>query len=145
MPIGKYPRRDSLETAPKRFYSKIRKTKRCWLWIGCKDRLGYGRMGLYGRSQPAYRVSYLIHKGNIPEGKVIMHACDNPSCVNPKHLDLGTQRENISHAYDMNPYPRKPQCPKGHLYKGIINSRGHQVCRVCAYSAQKRWLKGETK
>jgi len=54
--------------------------------------------GSKGKGVLAHRLSYQIHKGEIPEGMVVMHSCDNPSCVNPDHLSIGTQSQNIKEA-----------------------------------------------
>jgi hypothetical protein len=67
----------------------------CWLWSACGTKAGYGLFGYEGKLQLAHRVSYKLHKGFIPEGMVVRHTCDTPSCVNPDHLELGTQGENI--------------------------------------------------
>ncbi|MGO4763838.1 HNH endonuclease signature motif containing protein [Cupriavidus campinensis] len=67
----------------------------CWEWVGSKDRKGYGRMWVRGRGNtPAHRASYEIHKGPIPDGFCVLHACDNPQCVNPDHLSLGSLADN---------------------------------------------------
>lgn len=67
----------------------------CWIWTGALDRKGYGAIFYKGRSQGAHRVSYQEYIGDIPHGLVIRHQCDNPSCVNPNHLSIGTQKDNV--------------------------------------------------
>ena len=65
----------------------------CWLWMGTTNSKGYGRISVDGKTEGAHRVSLML-KGQDPTGKVVMHACDVPSCVNPKHLRIGTHKEN---------------------------------------------------
>lgn len=67
----------------------------CWVWIGSRNAHGYGLMSRKSKTHRAHRVSYEAYKGVIPETLVVRHMCDNPSCINPDHLIVGTQRENV--------------------------------------------------
>ena len=66
----------------------------CILHTGCTTKGGYGLVCYKGKTQLAHRASYSKSKGVIPAGMVVMHTCDNPLCINPDHLVVGTQREN---------------------------------------------------
>lgn len=82
-------------TAEDVFEDRIEKTPTCWLWTGGKNGYGYGIFILPGEKKVrAHRYSYEHFIGPIPEGKIILHTCDNPPCVNPAHLRVGTKADN---------------------------------------------------
>lgn len=70
----------------------------CWLWQGALRGKGYGSFRIGRKNHIASRVSYQLYKGDIPEGLVVCHRCNTPSCVNPKHLYLGTYSDNTQQA-----------------------------------------------
>lgn len=77
----------------------------CWEWQGSINPRGYGRFRYQGKaSYGAHRASYILHKGPIPDGLMVRHACDNPSCVNPNHLDVGTVLDNARDAVERDRY-----------------------------------------
>lgn len=96
-----------------KFWNKvdIKGEDECWEWLGNLDMGGYGKFYIIGPNNTAlmaHRVSYFLNFGEIPDGMIIMHfICDNPKCVNPKHLKLGTQRENVEDC--VNKGRRSPQ------------------------------------
>ena len=77
-----------------RFWAKVEKTENCWLWKAARTSNGYGWFSKNNRATRAQRVAYELTYGEIPENKCVLHKCDNPPCVRPDHLFLGTRFDN---------------------------------------------------
>lgn len=83
---------------PETFWYKVRKTDTCWLWDSYCDEQGYGKLSYQNHDTYAHRVAFEITYGPIPQGMVVRHTCDNPTCCNPQHLLLGTPADNVRDA-----------------------------------------------
>lgn len=84
-------------TLEDRFWPKVNKTDRCWLWTAALSPAGYGRIGDKSKTcgwALAHRASWEIANGPIPDGELVRHKCNNPPCVRPDHLELGSHRDN---------------------------------------------------
>jgi len=107
----------------KRFWAKVEKTDNCWLWTGSKRNKGYGAFVYADKNGKvvqgrAHRFSYEIHVGEIPEGLFVLHKCDNPGCVNPDHLFVGTNQDNVTDMVSKGRHVRGGTYKKGNYKSG---------------------------
>lgn len=120
---------------PGRFWANVMKTESCWLWTA-GTRNGYGAIYDGQRNNYAHRLSYILHKGEIPKGYHIDHLCFTPRCVNPDHLEAVTQRENNRRIKE-----RHPVCRSGHKWtveSSYYDPSGYRHCRICRRADDRR-------
>ena len=111
------------------FWSLVRKGNKCWEYIGYCKKGGYGQFYVKRKPVYAHRFSYFLTYGEIPDGLNILHRCDNPRCVKPQHLFIGTQKDNILDSSMKGRRDRK-YCKKGHKFDKI-SKRGGKICSIC--------------
>jgi hypothetical protein len=110
----------------------------CWLWTGGKADHGYGTFWFNGRLTRAHRFAWTTFCGVIPAGSLVLHRCDTPACVNPSHLFLGSQSDNMTDCSTKGRVARfnalKTHCPQGHSYSEAntyVTRQGTRRCRTC--------------
>lgn len=113
----------------------------CWLWTGATHERGYGRMRWHGKVSGAHRVAYEVFRGeHLKPSQMVLHRCDEPRCINPDHLYLGDQGDNMRDRIERNRVPRaKPKSPEEAM--SWIQHHNAQRQRVDARIAVLReWL-----
>jgi hypothetical protein len=143
----KHPDRDpSHESVPaERFWPKVEKTETCWLWTGALLDSGYGFFWVDNTRQVvAHRFAYELLVGTIPEGLQLDHLCRVRNCVNPKHLEPVTNRENALRSESFSGRSaRQTHCVHGHPFDEAntyiwVGRPTHRQCRICMSYAGRR-------
>lgn len=142
-PLAQDRLKDDTERARERLMAKVtiadtphpRLSTPCWLFGGALNRGGYGQFHYSDdgvRVQLAHRASYIIHTGEIPSGQLVRHQCDNPACVNPDHLELGTQQQNMSDMASRGPATVRAKSG----FRGVDQVPGGWLARVRSKGAR---------
>lgn len=140
------------ESATVRFLKRLPSGTDCWEWPGARNKAGYGVFVTGGRSNQtrylAHRVSFVIHKGQLPDGMLVCHTCDNPPCCNPDHLFMGDGWANMRDAVAKGRIRTAgTHCPHGHEYNAdnTVYYKDVPMCRTCktvqAREGKRRELK----
>lgn len=130
----------------------------CWEFQGRPTKGGYGQIHWRGRSWRAHRVAYTLAKGEIPSGLDVLHGCDNPPCVNPDHLRVGTDSDNIRDSFvrgrrdparsvrNLEPLIERKRmatgCIRGHAWtpeNTAYRPDGTRRCRACGVENHRKW------
>lgn len=142
------------QNQPNDFWNRVDKHPGvCWEWMGASNssekNRNYGSTMYQGRKYLAHRLAWILTNGEIPSGLVVCHSCDNPSCVNPSHLFLGTQADNVRDCVEKGRMDRGPTCKRGHPFttqNTHVDKNGGKNCKACnallhrIYRAKKKGI-----
>ncbi len=109
-------------STPADFWKRVNKStnEKCWEWTGALDTGGYGTLSYQCKKKIASRLSYELTYGQIPPGFDVLHRCDNTKCVNPNHLFLGTQLDNMRDCVAKNRMPKGSENPFSKLTESDV-------------------------
>lgn len=122
----------------KRFDSKWQQDGGCWVWTGAKTG-GYGAIWVGDNIQLAHRVAWCLYKGEIPDGKYVLHKNNDGSshrrdCVNPEHLYIGTAKDNAMDMVEVGAYSKKSPCGEQHGRSKLSRDDAEEIIKLCEES-----------
>jgi len=128
-----------------RFWKHVNKTATCWIWKASKSNRVYGNFSVKDVLFRAHRISYFIKNGEVKREFTIHHKCNNPSCVNPDHLQQISLKENtlLGNSFSAKE-ARQTHCKRGHKFtkeNTYIFPNGWRSCRKCRIMLEKRRIK----
>lgn len=128
-----------------RFWSKVNQAgpDDCWEWQASRNHSGYGSFGLGYTMRGAHRIAYAIaNGGELPEGQLVRHKCDNPPCCNPAHLEIGTAKDNTNDMMERGRHGTlgKTHCKNGHerTAENSYIRKGGLECKICILQDQRK-------
>ena len=122
-----------------RFWAKVEKTPTCWLWTGKRYEYGHPQFKIDGSNVMVYRFSWELHRGPIPNGKVLDHLCRVPWCVNPDHLEPVANGTNVLRGIGPGAInKRKTHCTKGHVLVPRPSKPEYRICLECKADYQRK-------
>ena len=144
------------EIGTAKFWERVKKTDDCWFWTGGLNNYGYGLLSVSDRRELSHRLSWTMHFGPIPQGLCVLHHCDVPACVNPSHLFLGDNLDNIRDRHSKGRTVIRPAiisrilrqlarsaCRNGHVFSTdntyIRPGEGCRICMTCQRTYQARY------
>ena len=117
-----------MQTA-EQFWSRVERSDGCWLWMGARLPSGHGQLLWRGKVIGSHRVAWMLdNESDIPDGLWVLHRCDNPPCVRPSHLFLGTHSDNMKDAAAKGRVPHllnpdRPKFKKGHVMSAEVKQK----------------------
>lgn len=134
-----------MQTLEERLLSRlIERANGCLEFAGARQG-EYGKISINGKVYKTHRLAWVLSFGDIPEGLLVCHSCDNPPCCNPAHLFLGTvtdnnrDRETKGRGVHLNHHKNKTHCKRGHPFNedNTITEKGGRRCRTCHYALKR--------
>ena len=129
-----------LDLVRARFSTKWEERNGCWVWTAGRRALRYGQFWIGGEEHAAHRAAWMLYRGKIPNDMHVCHRCDEPLCVKPSHLFLGTHAENMA---DMDAKGRRViLCGEENGNAKLSEDQVQQIRRLCAEGWQQRDIAG---